>query len=117
MSLAETSCKDANTGGRAARFTHWFWKTHLVWIVAAAVVLAAVLHFRGVEGPRAAQAESAKPQARSESHPTVEHPQHDVMALVNGQDISRQDLTDACIQLHGEKVLESLVNKRLILNH
>jgi parvulin-like peptidyl-prolyl isomerase len=39
------------------------------------------------------------------------------MALVNGRDISRPDLIDACVRRHGEDVLESLVNKRLIMNH
>jgi parvulin-like peptidyl-prolyl isomerase len=36
---------------------------------------------------------------------------------VNGKDISRAQLMDACVQRFGEDVLESLVNKRLILNH
>jgi len=112
MSLTETSRKDADLRSRNARFTHWLWKTQIGWIVAAAIVLAVVIHFRQVDGPQSAKAdEPAKPQA------AVEPPQHDVMALVNGEDISRQELTNACLQLHGEDVLESLVNKRLILNH
>ncbi len=109
------SRKDAGSRSRNARFTHWLHKTHIGWIVAAAVVLAVVLHFRSVEGPRSAEA--AKPQAGEGQLPKVERPEHDVMALVNGVDISRQTLTNSCLQLHGEKVLESLVNKRLILNH
>ena len=39
------------------------------------------------------------------------------MAFVNGTDISRKDLTQACVSRHGKDVLESLVNKRLIANH
>ncbi|MCH8839216.1 MAG: peptidylprolyl isomerase [Planctomycetes bacterium] len=117
MSLTETSRKDADSRSRTARFTHWLRKTQIGWIVAAAVVLAVVLQFRDVEGPRPAKAVTAKPQAVGDRLPVVGHPQHDVMALVNGQDISRQALTNTCIQLHGEDVLESLVNKRLILNH
>ena len=39
------------------------------------------------------------------------------MAIVNGKDISRKQLTDACVRRFGEDVLESLVNKRLITNH
>jgi parvulin-like peptidyl-prolyl isomerase len=112
MSLTETSRKDADPRSRAARFTHWLWKTQIGWIVAAAIVLAVLVHFRKVEGPRPAKAaEDAKPQAAATP------PQHDVMALVNGEDISRADLTDACLLVHGEEVLEALVNKRLILNH
>ena len=117
MPLSETSRKDADSRSRSARFTHWLWKTQIGWIVAAAVVLAVVLHFRSMEGPRPAKAETASPPASGEQLPNVGPPEHDVMALVNGQDISREALTNTCIQLHGEKVLESLVNKRLILNH
>jgi parvulin-like peptidyl-prolyl isomerase len=116
MSRSETSRKDARSRTRTARFTHWLWTKQIGWIVAAAVVLAVVLHFRNVEGPRPVEA-AAKPPASEKSLPTVKHPEHDVMALVNGQDISRQTLTNACLQLHGEEVLEALVNKRLILNH
>ncbi|MEM8864794.1 MAG: peptidylprolyl isomerase, partial [Planctomycetota bacterium] len=46
--------------------------------------------------------------------PEYQPPQHDVMAIVNGQDINRQQLAQACIERFGEDVLESLVNKRLI---
>ncbi|MEN0110974.1 MAG: SurA N-terminal domain-containing protein, partial [Planctomycetota bacterium] len=44
-------------------------------------------------------------------------PKHDVMAIVNGRDISRQTLAQACVERYGEEVLESLVNKRLIEHH
>ncbi len=117
MSLTETSRKDADPRSRTARFTHWLRKTQIGWIVAAAVVLAVVLQFREVEGPRPAKAEATGPQANGEQLPSVGHPQHDVMALVNGQDISRQALTNMCLQLHGHDVLDSLVNIRLFLNH
>jgi len=117
MSLTETSRKDADSRSRTARFTHWLWKSQIGWIVAAAAVLAVVLQFREVEGPRPANAVTAGPQAVGDRLPSVGPPQHDVMALVNGQDINRQALTNTCLQLHGEDVLESLVNKRLILNH
>ena len=55
--------------------------------------------------------------AKTKSLPRVGRPQHDVMAIVNGKDISRKQLTDACVRRFGEDVLESLVNKRLIANH
>lgn len=44
-------------------------------------------------------------------------PQHDVMAIVNGQDVSRPALAQACVERFGEDVLEALVNKRLIEHH
>lgn len=60
---------------------------------------------------------STSPTPQKASLPRVGLPKHDVMALVNGRDISRRDLIDACVRRHGEDVLESLVNKRLIMNH
>jgi parvulin-like peptidyl-prolyl isomerase len=49
--------------------------------------------------------------------PRHERPKHDVMAVVNGQDIRRDALATACVERFGEEVLEGLVNKRLILHH
>jgi parvulin-like peptidyl-prolyl isomerase len=42
---------------------------------------------------------------------------HDVMAVVNGQDIKRDALATACVERFGKDVLEGLVNKRLIMHH
>ncbi len=42
---------------------------------------------------------------------------HDVMAVVNGQDIRRDALATACVERFGKDVLEGLVNKRLIMHH
>lgn len=122
MSRNETRRKDADTQGRRQRFYSWIGKHQLGWMVAAGVVLALVLQFRGVEGDRAAVAQSARssqaaPPQAEQAMPRKEHPQHDVMALVNGQDISRKDLINACVKRFGEDVLESLVNKRLIMSH
>ena len=89
------------------------WRRHLPWLAPAVVLLTAVSLFRASEGNRTVQAESKNShltrRAKGEKLPRVGHPQHDVMALVNGQDISRQDLMDACIRRYGEDVLESLV--------
>jgi parvulin-like peptidyl-prolyl isomerase len=49
--------------------------------------------------------------------PQRERPQHDVMAVVNGADIRRDALANACVERFGEEVLEGLVNKRLIMHH
>jgi parvulin-like peptidyl-prolyl isomerase len=56
-------------------------------------------------------------QQASASVPRRELPQHDVMAVVNGQDIRRDALAAACVERFGEEVLEGLVNKRLIMHH
>lgn len=81
----------------------------------AAVVVAAGIAIKSVSTPpeAVAQAPAAKPQAAATPQP----PQHDIMALVNGQDINRQQLAQACIERYGEDVLESLVNKQLIEHH
>ncbi len=95
-----------------------------VLVAAAAIVIGASLFARGIVG--GAEAEAQSPQAtRGASHrvqPASANlpkggPQHDVMAIVNGADISRQTLVQASVERHGEDVLESLVNKRLIDHH
>ena len=42
-------------------------------------------------------------QQASASLPQVERPQHDVMAVVNGQDIRRDALATACCERYGTK--------------
>jgi parvulin-like peptidyl-prolyl isomerase len=97
------------------------WRHRLVWFAIATAVLAVAILFRMREGARPARAESVAPAngelRNGDALPRVARPQHDVMAIVNGKDISRKDLTDACIRRYGQDILESLVNKRLITNH
>jgi parvulin-like peptidyl-prolyl isomerase len=56
-------------------------------------------------------------QQASAQLPKHQRPQHDVMAVVNGQDIRRDSLASACVDRFGEQVLEGLVNKRLIQHY
>lgn len=49
--------------------------------------------------------------------PRVEKPKHDIMAVVNGQEIRRDALGTACVERFGKDVLEGIVNKRLILHY
>jgi parvulin-like peptidyl-prolyl isomerase len=97
------------------------WRHRLIWLAIATTVLVVAILFRLREGDRPVHAETvaatAETPAEGEALPRVGRPQHDVMAIVNGQDISRVTLTDACVRRFGEEVLESLVNKRLIMNH
>ena len=99
-------------------------KRRIIWLTAAFLVLVAAILFRMAEGDRPASADTTDSSklatavgADEEKLPQVGPPQHDVMALVNGQDINRRQLIDACVKRFGEDVLESLVNKRLIQNH
>jgi parvulin-like peptidyl-prolyl isomerase len=65
----------------------------------------------------AANAQPAAAQQTSAEMPRHERPKHDVMAVVNGQDIRRDALASACADRYGEEVLEGLVNKWLIKHH
>ena len=123
MSRSQATRKDVDTRPLGTLIAHWAWRHQIGWMVAAAVILALLFQFRQIEGdPKAqaqtpAQAKRAAADTSAQPLPRKQHPQHDVMAIVNGKDISRKDLMDACVRRHGEEVLESLVNKRLILSH
>jgi parvulin-like peptidyl-prolyl isomerase len=99
------------------------WKHRIIWLAIATAILAVAVLFRLREGAQPAHAEavaaaSAETPVENEGQlPRVGRPQHDVMAIVNGKDISRQDLMDACVRRYGEDVLESLVNKKLIAGY
>ncbi|MCA9257787.1 MAG: hypothetical protein KDA61_01250, partial [Planctomycetales bacterium] len=84
---------------------------------AGAVLLAALATQTFDSAVAQSTRERAAAKADGTTLPSVGRPEHDVMALVNGQDISRPTLIEACVRRFGEDVLESLVNKRLILNH
>ncbi|MEO2046289.1 MAG: peptidylprolyl isomerase [Pirellulales bacterium] len=124
MSRTETSFDVSRTDCHS----HWkrHWKRSLSWLLVAVAILGVSILIRTGQGDHPATAargqakDTPSPSKASQakaSLPRVGHPQHDVMALVNGRDISRRDLIDACVRRHGKDVLESLVNKRLIMNH
>ncbi|MCA9200123.1 MAG: peptidylprolyl isomerase, partial [Planctomycetales bacterium] len=58
-------------------------------------------------------AAAAKPSPRTTSQ-TAAGKKPQVMAVVNGETISRTDLAKECLKRYGEPVLESVVNKSLI---
>ena len=98
--------------------------------VAGLAVAIAIRSYTGIPkadaqifGGRSAQAD-AKPQAAGgtkdanpDALPRPERPKHDVMAVVNGEDIRREALAAACVDRFGEETLEGMVNKRLIEHH
>ena len=94
------------------------WKRRLAMLASVGGILGFAMLVRTGQGDRPAEAAPrVSPPAQERAPAKAEPPQHDVMAIVNGQDISRQKLAEACVTRHGKKVLESLVNKRLIENH
>lgn len=109
-------------------------KRRIAYAASAFAVIGLCFLIRGITNNTSAEAQlpnpfrgdSAKPQAAGEEQgtaknsdelPRPERPKHDVMAVVNGQDIRRDALATACVERFGEEVLEGLVNKRLILHH
>lgn len=99
------------------------WRGRFGWFAAASAVVAACMFVRYYSGAepvsaqappqranRTARTKQAKPQAAGDRIP-------DPVATINGQDIRRRDLEEACVQRFGEEVLEGLVNKHLISLH
>lgn len=98
------------------------WRRPLGLSVAVISVLAAVIGLRYWTGsePAAAQGPARNPSGRQTGRlpaPKTRTSEQDTVAIVNGQKISRKALVEACVQRHGEEVLESMVNKRLIQYH
>jgi len=105
-------------------------KTRIWWTLAAVGVLGTCLLVRhywdsaqaSAQAP-ASQSQQQAPQASqsgASAQPPASSPQQQrlqVMAVVNNQKITRQQLADACIARYGAEVLESLVNKHLIAQH
>jgi hypothetical protein len=69
------------------------------------------------EAPGKSAAATKATGKSADALPRPERPKHDVMAVVNGEDIRRDALAAACVDRFGEDVLEGLVNKRLIEHH
>jgi parvulin-like peptidyl-prolyl isomerase len=82
-------------------------------IIAAAIALR---YWTGDEPAAAQVAAQRRPATRTAAaQPQVS--ENDAVAVVNGQKITRKALVDACVQRHGEEVLESMCNKHLIQYH
>ncbi len=91
-----------------------------VLIGAIAVVLACIV-IKNIGGRPEADAQPAgapKQSPKSAARP-VSAPQADpqIVAVVNGEEIQRQELGRECMSVYGKEVLESLVNKQLIMRH
>ncbi len=97
------------------------WKSHLSLLFGAVLLVAVCVAIRAYWGPgpvqaqapistaRAASAAAAPKQASNPNAPPS------VMAVVNGHQITRQDLARECLRRYGEEILESIVNQHLIL--
>src|SRR6476620_7411348 len=106
-------------------------KRNLVFAASGIAVVALCVALRLMMGSSPAKAQIPNPfskntkqqatnggvQQPSGELPRVEKPQHNIMAVVNGQDINRNALGTACVERFGKDVLEGLVNKRLIAHY
>ncbi|MCR9115642.1 MAG: peptidylprolyl isomerase [bacterium] len=101
----------------------------LRWLGAGSALLAVVIvcgSIRFFAGDNFAFAQQAAPRTQSpfgqkpapKAAPAPQRapaPSEYVMAVVNGEQITRSELAQACFRRHGEKVLETMVNRHLIL--
>lgn len=102
------------------------------WLAGLAVIVGLGLFARTLAGPSQASADgprartaarpaptqaprtAARPTAPVASTPQPGQAPNSVMAIVNGEQITRDHLARECIRRYGEEVLEGLVNKYLI---
>lgn len=107
------------------------WKSRLAWLGVGVTVLAVCVLARAVWGPEGAQADgpfffkgkksdnaSAVASSRSTGAPTnggQGEQKQQLMAVVNGEQINRNDLARDCLQHYGADLLDTLVNKELIV--
>ncbi|MBS0209020.1 MAG: peptidylprolyl isomerase [Planctomycetes bacterium] len=93
----------------------------LYWIAGGIGLVAVCMAVRVVWGPSAATAGAPGKQmpavaaAPTNSPQTEEQKKSQVMAMVNGEKITRQQLADEALLHYGNEVLEALLNKTLIL--
>jgi parvulin-like peptidyl-prolyl isomerase len=111
------------------------WKRHFVLVGSSLAVIAICVLLRMLMGSSAANAQIPNPFNKKQpkdqpaqqpaktaaqkdaAAPRAAQTTHDVMAVVNGQDIKRDALGTACVERFGKDVLEGLVNKRLIMHY
>src|SRR6185312_10560304 len=112
------------------------WRKRVGWLAGGAAVLAVCAGIRGIWGPEAANADSpvgklfgkkSEPAAKKTTKPAAAKgvvpeaiaapDKQTIVAAVNGQEISRNELGQQCLAHFGEEVLETLVNKQLIAEH
>lgn len=89
-------------------------------LLAVVAVCTAIRYFGGSNVASAQQRPATQSPFGQRSTPQpkpqpVADPSKYIMAVVNGQEITRRQLATACFRRYGESVLETMVNKHLIL--
>lgn len=101
------------------------WKSRLALIAGTLSIVGTAIAVRTMWGPapadagppaaQAAKGPSKAPTAANAAKPPEQKMR--IMAVVNNQQITRDDLARECMLHHGKEVLESLTNKYLIAEH
>ncbi|MDZ4819997.1 MAG: peptidylprolyl isomerase [Planctomycetota bacterium] len=107
--------QEALNGSANSRWLRW--KRRLPVIFGAIAVVAACVAIKNIGGrPEAgAQAPARIPPAGKAAPIAGPQTPVQIVAAVNGEEISRQQLGQECMAVYGKEVLESMVNKRLIV--
>lgn len=93
------------------------------WLLGGLAILAACMVIRNINGPQDAGAQvptggnASRGVANNTAGTAPASSTNQLAALVNGQEITRQDLADECLSLFAKEVLEALVNKTLISDY
>jgi parvulin-like peptidyl-prolyl isomerase len=113
----EMSRKDASQNDRTS--SRWdIWKRRLSVAGAAAAVVGICIAVRSIHGPDAASARDPNGRAVQQTAATAAVPQKpQVLAIVNNEQIGRQELAQECLTHYGKEVLEAMVNKYLIVQY
>ncbi len=114
----DTAATAPNSWPRAANL-----KTRLSVALASLAIIGACVAVRAIGGREEAGAQA--PQPRPATHGTNPAPaqsgvassKQQVVAMVNGEEIQRNDLAQESLARFGKEVLESLMNKYLIMVH
>ncbi len=114
----------------ASGMSNWGWRRWAGAVAITAGVLAAVVCLRSQRPQEPAQAQvprSAPKQAQAPPTPAAPKPTRvpkrldprrlKIVAIVNGQRITREQLAQECMLRYGPDVLDSLINKELILQY
>ena len=89
-----------------------------LWLCGAVLAcLMAAFPARAQEKKPAKKSSSKPPAAAANDSSAGPSRAGEIMAVVNGEPITREDLARECLRQYGEEVLESLVNKQLIVEH
>jgi parvulin-like peptidyl-prolyl isomerase len=91
------------------------WKRRFVIAVSSTAVIAVCVAIRAIGGRQGVRAETPPARQTAQQAADATSSQQPVVATVNKEDIHRQELAEACLSQYGKDVLETLVNKSLII--